>query len=132
MESVVSSYFVVYLLLVVLALLLWGIYRGSKSKIMSDSEKMALTKRLLENLIPIAFSLITNAEMDFDSGSGKLKQAYVLDELYSRVPDEFKQYVTMDNLKNILESVLIDARLIWKEDNLINGSLANRKSSLRS
>lgn len=88
-----------------------------KFSIMSDEEKIALTQRLLQNLAPIALALVTKAEKDFNSnpmiGMGKLKRSQVLGDLYAMVPDEFKPYVTEENLSTILEIALDEAKDIW-------------------
>jgi hypothetical protein len=82
---------------------------------LTDEQKMALVERLLKNLIPSAIWLVTEAENQFGSGKGLLKRAYVINFLYERIPDEFKGYVTEDNLAMILELALTSAKVIWEQ-----------------
>ena len=107
------------ILLVVLASLLiyqWMKRFGSVFRDMPIEEKIAYIKRLLENLSPIALNLVTEAEIAFGGGTGKLKRSYVIDELYSRVPDEYKKYVTEGNLDAVLTDALNEARLLWEHN----------------
>jgi len=106
--------------LVVLSLVIGVIFSiqkwWPKWKTMTSAEKIAYVTRLLQNLLPIALSLVTNAEIVYGSGTGKLKRAYVIDELYSRIPDEFKPYVTEDNLDAVLNKALEEAKLLWESN----------------
>ena len=86
---------------------------------MSSGEKVAYVSRLLQNLIPIALGLVTDAEAQYGGGTGKIKRAYVIDELYSRIPDEFKPYVTEQNLDAILTKALDEAKVLWEENTQI-------------
>lgn len=107
------------ILLVVLAGLLiyqWVKRFGSVFRDMPIEEKIAYIKRLLENLSPIALNLVTEAEIAFGGGTGKLKRSYVIDELYSRVPDEYKKYITESNLDAVLTDALNEARLLWERN----------------
>jgi len=86
---------------------------------MSSAEKVAYVSRLLQNLIPIALGLVTEAEAQYGGGTGKIKRAYVIDELYSRIPDEFKPYITEQNLDAILTKALDEAKVLWEENTQI-------------
>ena len=86
---------------------------------MSSAEKVAYVSRLLQNLIPIALGLVTDAEAQYGGGTGKIKRAYVIDELYSRIPDEFKPYVTEQNLDAILTKALDETKVLWEENTQI-------------
>ena len=88
-------------------------------KKMSSAEKVAYVSRLLKNLIPIALNKVTEAEIQFGGGTGEIKRAYVIDELYSRIPDEFKPYVTEANLDAILTKALDEAKTLWEQNESI-------------
>jgi len=88
----------------------------TKFRNMTQEEKIAEIKRLLENLSPIALTLVTNAESLFGGGTGKLKRSYVIDELYSRIPENYKKYITEDNLDVILEDALEKAKMLWEQN----------------
>ncbi len=89
-----------------------------KYRAMSNEEKEAYVKRLLENLIPVAVYLTTVAESIFGAKTGELKRAYVIDELYSRIPDEFKPYVSEANLSVVLEKALESAQTFWESHDM--------------
>ena len=78
-------------------------------------EKIAYTKRILTNLIPITLLLVTDAENTFGPATGAIKRAYVIDELYKRVPDEYKKYVTEENLDLIIGQSLAKAKVFWTD-----------------
>ena len=106
---------VVILLLVsvVTGLNKWVKKNGPLFKEMSAAEKIAYITRLLQNLVPIALVLVTDAEIAFGGGTGQLKRSYVIDELYKRIPDEYKKYITEDNLDSIINKALEEAEKIW-------------------
>jgi hypothetical protein len=74
----------------------------------------------LTNLVPIALVLVTEAEIQFGSGTGTLKRSYVIDELYKRIPDEYKKYITEDNLDSIINKALEEAERLWANNPRIN------------
>jgi len=83
---------------------------------MTLAEKMAYITRLLTNLVPIALTLVTDAEIKFGGGTGVLKRSYVIDELYKRIPDEYKKYITEDNLDTIIKNALEKAEELWTQN----------------
>ena len=91
----------------------WVKKHGPIFKEMSAAEKIAYITRLLQNLVPIALVLVTDAEIAFGGGTGQLKRSYVIDELYKRIPDEYKKYITEDNLDSIINKALEEAEKIW-------------------
>ena len=102
------------------AIIIGGIKFVRKWKTMTNEERIAYVKRLLENLVPIAVKLVSIAEKDYGGGTGVLKRADVIDQLYSRIPDEFKPYVTEKNLDSVLEAALEEARVLWEDNYAIN------------
>lgn len=91
----------------------WVEKNGPLFESMTLAEKMAYTTRLLTNLVPIALVLVTEAEIQFGGGTGVLKRSYVIDELYKRIPDEYKKYITEDNLDSIINKALEEAERLW-------------------
>ena len=94
----------------------WIKRNGPILKEMSVQERVAYITRLLTNLAPIALVLVTDAEIEFGGGTGKLKRSYVIDELYKRIPDEYKKYITEDNLDTIINKALEEAEKLWAEN----------------
>lgn len=97
----------------------WIKVKGPIFNAMSGPEKIAYITRLLTNLIPSALILVTNAEIQFGGGTGVIKRSYVIDELYQRIPDEYKKYITEENLDAIINKVLPEAQKLWSENSSI-------------
>lgn len=97
----------------------WVAKNGPIFKKMTIVEKMAYVTRLLQNLVPIALVLVTNAEITFGGGTGQLKRSQVIDELYKRVPDEYKKYITEDNLDVIINKALEEAERMWEANSKV-------------
>lgn len=98
----------------------WTAKHGPIFEKMSLGEKMAYITRLLTNLVPIALVLVTDAEIQFGGGTGPLKRSYVIDELYKRIPDEYKKYITEDNLDSIVNKALEEAERLWASNPRVN------------
>lgn len=69
-----------------------------------------------EILKEILFSLITKAEEEFGSGTGKLKYANVVDWLYERIPTIIKPIFTSKDLESLIESALTEAKEKWAKN----------------
>lgn len=86
---------------------------------MSAEERIAYITRLIANLVPIALALVTDAEIEYGGGTGQLKRSAVMAALYDLIPDEYKQYVSEDNLDYIIDTALDKARLLWEENSSV-------------
>ncbi len=102
-------------IILAIALIIITIIGTRKPKINED-ERIANTIRVLKNLVPLALIIITDAEIQFGGKTGQFKRSYVLDELYKRVPDEFKKYITEENLDTIINTVLPKAEALWADN----------------
>lgn len=78
-------------------------------------EKLSWLSRLLSNLIPIAVVLVTDAEIEYGDGTGPIKRASVIAQLYDYIPDDFKQFVTEAQLARIVELALDGAKALWTD-----------------
>ena len=94
----------------------WVKKNGPIFNAMTTAEKIAYVTRLLTNLVPIALVLVTDAEIQFGGGTGKLKRSYVIDELYKRIPDDYKKFITEENLDSIINKALDEAEKLWSEN----------------
>lgn len=94
----------------------WVTKNGPILKKMSVGERIAYITRILTNLAPVALVLVTDAEIEFGGGTGPLKRSYVIDELYKRIPDEYKKYITVENLDVIINKALEEAEKLWSEN----------------
>lgn len=108
----------------------WVKVNGPKFAQMTTAEKIAYVKRLLENLIPVALVLVTDAEIKWGDGTGELKRSDVIDQLYARIPDEFKKYVTEENLDAILEQALELAKDIWAKNDHVKDAMEEQRKAL--
>ena len=121
---VAANWHDILVMIVLIAACITGIQQWIKKngpifKAMSAQEKLSYITRLLTNLIPIALVLVTDAEIEFgDNGTNTLKRSYVIDELYKRIPDEYKKYITEENLDAIIDKVLPEAKKLWAESSL--------------
>lgn len=108
--------------LVLLAAAIAGIQKWIKTvgptfKAMSATEKVAYITRLLTNLVPIALTIVTDAEIKFAGAeTGVLKRSYAIGELYKMIPDDYKKFITEDNLDSIINTVLPEAKKLWAEN----------------
>lgn len=59
------------------------------------------------------FSLVTEAEQAYGSGTGILKLSTVVTALYPKLPKLFKTFVTEKKLVRIIEDVLAEAKKKW-------------------
>lgn len=76
------------------------IFQEVRSKREEQKRILAETKRILENLIPVAMGLICDRTF---KGSSIDERFYILKEVYDRVPDKYKPYVTTGNLDEIVD-----------------------------
>lgn len=121
MRFIANNWHDILVVLVLIAAAVTGIKQWVKVKgpifnAMTPTEKIAYITRLLTNLIPSALVLVTDAEIQFGGGTGILKRSYVIDELYKRIPDEYKKYITEENLDAIINKVLPEAQKLWSEN----------------
>ena len=97
----------------------WVVKNGPILLKMSVKERFEYITRLLKNLVSIALVLVTDAEIKFGGGTGQLKRSYVIDELYKRIPDEYKKFVTEENLDAIINKALEEAEKLWSENSKV-------------
>lgn len=122
--------FILLLLSIITAFTKWINKNGPLFKKMTVVEKMAYVTRLLQNLVPIALVLVTDAEINYGGGTGKLKRSYVMDELYKRIPDEYKKYITEDNMDAIINEALKDAEKLWDQNTKVKTIVYGDTSTL--
>lgn len=104
----------------IMAVQKWIRVKGPLFNAMSTKERVAYVTRLLLNLIPSTLILVTDAEIQFGGSTGTLKRSYVIDELYKRIPDEYKKYVTEENLDALINKVLPEAQKLWSDNPNVN------------
>lgn len=90
---------IITLVIVATAALVFAIFKGNKSVVMS-----------------MLFSLVTDAEKNFGSGTGALKLASVITEIYPKLPTVIKTFISAQTLQKWVEDALAMAKKKW-EDN---------------
>lgn len=69
----------------------------------------------------ILFNLVTQAEKQFGSGTGELKFAAVADWIYQRIPAVMKLLLTEQDIADMIEAVLEEAKKAWGTNENIKG-----------
>lgn len=69
----------------------------------------------------ILFNLVTQAEKQFGSGTGELKFAAVADWIYQRIPAVMKLLFTEQDIADMIEAVLEEAKKAWGANENIKG-----------
>ena len=64
----------------------------------------------------ILYSLVTEAEKIYGSGTGSVKFAYVIEKAYNALPAVLKLFITYERLKTMIEEALTTAKEKWAED----------------
>lgn len=62
------------------------------------------------------FELVTNAEKEFGSGTGTLKLATVINQLYTKLPSYIRIFATEAQLKKAVEKILELAKEKWESN----------------
>ena len=69
----------------------------------------------------ILFNLVTQAEKQFGSGTGELKFAAVADWIYQRIPAAMKLLFTEQDIADMIEAVLEEAKKAWGANDNLKG-----------
>ena len=69
----------------------------------------------------ILFNLVTQAEKQFGSGTGELKFAAVVDWIYQRIPAVMKLLFTEQDIADMIEAVLEEAKKAWGANDNLKG-----------
>lgn len=69
----------------------------------------------------ILFNLVTQAEKQFGSGTGELKFAAVADWIHQRIPAVMKLLFTEQDIADMIEAVLEEAKKAWGTNENIKG-----------
>lgn len=77
-------------------------------------------KKILHHIL---YMLVTEAERQYGSGTGQLKKAAVIAEIYTRLPAIIKIFITEQRLSELIEEALKYAKKTWA-DNAAIGTYA--------
>lgn len=69
----------------------------------------------------ILFNLVTQAEKQFGGGTGSMKFAAVADWIYQRIPAVMKLLLTEQDIADMIEAVLEEAKKAWGANDNLKG-----------
>lgn len=69
----------------------------------------------------ILFNLVTQAEKQFGGGTGSMKFAAVADWIYQRIPAVIKLLLTEQDIADMIEAVLEEAKKAWGANDNLKG-----------
>lgn len=77
--------------------IVYAVFKGNKSVVMN-----------------MLFSLVTEAEKNFGAGTGALKLASVIEQVYPKLPTIIKTFITAETLVKWVEDALVLAKKKWE------------------
>lgn len=96
---VIEHWDIITLVIAALSAIVYAIFKGNKSVVMS-----------------MLFSLVTEAEKSFGTGTGSLKLASVINQVYPKLPTIIKTFITSETLIKWVEEALVLAKKKWEEN----------------
>lgn len=60
--------------------------------------------------------LVTEAEQRFGNGTGFIKFAYVLEQIYEKLPLVIRLFITYDTMEQWIENALVEAKEHWAKE----------------
>jgi hypothetical protein len=108
-DSIIAVAIVIILDAAAVAKVVLGII--AKIKATQEEDDKADQTEILRSII---FGLVTDAERDLGSGTGKLKYSKVAAWVYEKIPDSMKSLFSAQDIEDMIESVLEDAQAYWE------------------
>lgn len=99
LEFIIANWDFLLLIVAAIVAVVFAIYKGNKSVVM----------RML-------YSLVTEAEHTYGSGTGSLKLAAVVDAIYPNLPAVIKLFITDKTLVKWVEDALAAAKEAWQQN----------------
>lgn len=90
---------IITLVIAAVVCIVYAVFRGNKSVVMS-----------------MLFSLVTEAEKNFGTGTGALKLASVITQVYPKLPTIIKTFISAEILVKWVEKALVLAKQKWEEN----------------
>lgn len=90
---------IITLVTAAVACIVYAVFKGNKSVVMN-----------------MLFSLVTEAEKNFGSGTGALKLATVIEQVYPKLPTIIKTFISSATLTKWVEEALVLAKKKWEEN----------------
>ena len=99
LNVIIANWDFILLIIAAASIVLYAIFKGNKSVVM----------RML-------YSLVTNAEWVYGSGTGSLKLAAVIDTIYPNLPTIIKAFISDKTLVKWVEEALAAAKEAWEKN----------------
>lgn len=119
-QNIQSIIAVVGLILLILAAIARGVKVIVRSiqdiKGATAEEKQAAKAAIIKNLQQLILGWVTDAEHDLGGGTGKLKASKVAALIYKYIPDDLKPLFTPQEIQDMIDTVLEDAKKYWEEN----------------
>lgn len=96
---VMNNWDIITLVIAAIAAVIYAVFRGNKSVVMK-----------------MLYSLVTEAEKNFGSGTGPLKLASVIAEVYPKLPAVIKLFITEETIEKWIEEALEAAKKKWESN----------------
>lgn len=96
---VMNNWDIITLVIAAIAAVIYAVFRGNKTVVMK-----------------MLYSLVTEAEKNFGSGTGSLKLASVIAEVYPKLPAVIKLFITEETIEKWIEEALEAAKKKWESN----------------
>lgn len=96
---IIANWDFILLIVAAVAVMIFAIFKGNKSVVMK-----------------MLYALVTEAEKNMGGGTGSLKLASVIEEIYPKLPTVIKMFITDTMLKKWVEDALIVAKDAWEKN----------------
>ena len=92
-DFILEHWDIITLVIAAVAAIVYAVFKGNKSVVMN-----------------MLFSLVTEAEKNFGAGTGALKLASVIEQVYPKLPTIIKTFITAETLVKWVEDALVLAK----------------------
>ena len=104
LEFIIANWDFILLIIAAVASLVYFVFKGNKSVVMK-----------------MLYALVTEAEKQLGSGTGALKLALVIGQVYPKLPAVIKLFITEEILAQWVEDALAAAKEAWAQNKAIAG-----------
>ena len=99
LEFILANWDFILLIFAAVAAVVFFAFKGNKSVVMK-----------------MLYALVTEAERVYGGGTGALKLAAVIDEIYPKLPGVIKMFITEETLAKWVEDALEAAKKAWAQN----------------